>query len=58
MNTKAEQNGCRQRLEWHLSCHRRFPLAVAALEAVTRVTVLDASKRLGMPDDPLLRGIW
>ena len=27
--TKPEQNGCRQRLEWHLSCHRRLPLAVA-----------------------------
>ncbi len=27
--TKGEQNGCRQRLGWHLSCHRRFPLAVA-----------------------------
>jgi hypothetical protein len=27
--TPAEQNGCRQRLVWHLSCHRRFPLAVA-----------------------------
>jgi hypothetical protein len=26
---EAEQNGCRQRLIWHLSCHRRFPLAVA-----------------------------
>ena len=26
--TKGE-NGCRQRLEWHLPCHRRFPLAVA-----------------------------
>jgi len=26
---EAEQNGCRQRLVWHLSCHRRFPLAVA-----------------------------
>ena len=25
----GEQNGCRQRLVWHLSCHRRFPLAVA-----------------------------
>ena len=25
----GEQNGCRQRLGWHLSCHRRFPLAVA-----------------------------
>jgi hypothetical protein len=24
-----EQNGCRQRLVWHLSCHRRLPLAVA-----------------------------
>ena len=24
----AEQNGCRQRLEGYLSCHRRFPLAV------------------------------
>lgn len=30
----------------------------AALEAVTRVTALDASKRLGMFDDPLLRGVW
>ena len=27
--TNAEQNGCRQRLVWHLSCHRRLPLAVA-----------------------------
>lgn len=27
--TKAEQNGCRQRPGWHLSCHRRFSLAVA-----------------------------
>ena len=32
--TKGEQNGCRQRLcrqrlEWHLSCLRRLPLAVA-----------------------------
>jgi hypothetical protein len=26
---KAEQNGCRQRLVWHLSCHRRLALAVA-----------------------------
>ena len=26
---EAEQKGCRQRLEWHLSCHRRLPLAVA-----------------------------
>jgi hypothetical protein len=26
---KGEQNGCRQRLVWHLSCHRRLPLAVA-----------------------------
>jgi len=25
----AEQNGCRQRLVCHLSCHRRLPLAVA-----------------------------
>ncbi len=25
----AEQNGCRRRLVLHLSCHRRFPLAVA-----------------------------
>ena len=24
-----QQNGCRQRLVWHLSCHRRLPLAVA-----------------------------
>lgn len=30
----------------------------AALEAVTRVTALDASKRLEMIDDPLLRGVW
>jgi hypothetical protein len=28
-NATGEQNGCRQRLVWHLSCHRRFPLAVA-----------------------------
>ena len=28
-NAKGEQNGCRQLLVWHLSCHRRFPLAVA-----------------------------
>lgn len=26
---EAEQSGCRQRLEWHLSCHRPFPLSVA-----------------------------
>ncbi len=26
--TKAEQNGCK-RLEGYLSCHQRFPLAVA-----------------------------
>ncbi len=25
----VQQNGCMQRLVWHLSCHRRFPLAVA-----------------------------
>jgi len=25
---KGEQKGCWQRLVWHLSCHRRFPLAV------------------------------
>lgn len=30
----------------------------AALEAITRVTALDASKRLGMLDDPLLAGVW
>jgi hypothetical protein len=30
----------------------------ATLEAVTRVTALDASKRLGMLDDPLLAGVW
>ena len=30
----------------------------AALEAVTRVTALDASKRLQMLDDPLLAGVW
>ena len=53
----AEQNGCRQLLVWHLSCHQCLPLAVAALEAVRRVIVLDASKRLEMPDDLLLRGI-
>ena len=28
-NEEAEQYGCRQRVEWHLSCHRRFPLATA-----------------------------
>jgi uncharacterized membrane protein len=27
--TKAEQNGCRQRLEGYLSCQQRLPLAVA-----------------------------
>lgn len=26
---KAEQNGCRERLEWQRSCHRRLALAVA-----------------------------
>jgi hypothetical protein len=26
---KDEQNGFTQRLVWHLSYHRRFPLAVA-----------------------------
>ncbi len=26
---EGEQNGCRQRLGWHLSRHRRFPLDVA-----------------------------
>jgi hypothetical protein len=26
---KAEQNGCRQRLEGYLSCQQRLPLAVA-----------------------------
>jgi hypothetical protein len=26
---RGEQNGCRQRLVWHLSCHQRLPLAVA-----------------------------
>lgn len=30
----------------------------AALEAITKVTALDASKRLGMLDDPLLAGVW
>jgi hypothetical protein len=30
----------------------------SALEAVTRVTALDASKRLEMLDDPLLAGVW
>jgi len=30
----------------------------AALEAVTRVTALDASKRLQMLDDELLRAVW
>lgn len=29
-----------------------------ALEAVTRVTALDASKRLEMVDDPLLSRVW
>ena len=29
-----------------------------ALEAVGRVTALDASKRLEMVDDPLLAGVW
>ncbi len=24
----VQHNGCRRRLVWHLSCHRRFPLAV------------------------------
>ena len=28
IRSKAE-NGCRQRLEGYLSCHQRFPLAVA-----------------------------
>lgn len=28
---KAEQNGCRQRLIWHLSCHRRLCQRLAAL---------------------------
>ncbi len=28
-HTNQGRNGCRQRLVWHLSCHRRFPLAVA-----------------------------
>ena len=32
--TKAEQNGCRQRFAWHLSCHRRSPFAVARLAAL------------------------
>ncbi len=27
--TKAEQNGCRQRLEGYLSCQQRLALAVA-----------------------------
>ena len=27
--TMAEQNGCRQRLVWHLSCQQRLALAVA-----------------------------
>ena len=27
--TKAEQNGCRQRLEGYLSCQQRLVLAVA-----------------------------
>ena len=27
--SEGEQNGCRQRLEGYLSCHRRIPLAVA-----------------------------
>lgn len=26
---RHQQNGCRQRLAWHQSCHRRFPLAGA-----------------------------
>ena len=26
---EAEQKGCRERLVWHLSCHRRVPPAVA-----------------------------
>ena len=26
---EGEQNGCRQRLEWHLSCQQRLALAVA-----------------------------
>jgi hypothetical protein len=30
----------------------------AALEAIARVTALDASKRLRMLDDPLLAGVW
>lgn len=30
----------------------------AALEAVARVTALDASKRLGMLNDELLAGVW
>ncbi len=30
----------------------------AALEAIARVTALDASKRLRMLDDPLLAGAW
>jgi hypothetical protein len=28
-NAKAEQNGCRQRLEGYLSCQQRLALAVA-----------------------------
>ena len=29
-----------------------------ALDAIGRVTALDASKRLEMPDDPLLASVW
>lgn len=33
--TKAEQNGCRQQIVWHLSRLRRFQLAVAQSESLS-----------------------